>query len=103
MDSFYVLSYARSETTPQSRWELSWDVMEPIAYILGLFYSIIAYAYFLVSRGQVFDLGPMKAFWTSKFKENRIKRLEFDSERHSFLLRLRDRYKRHISHLPMRL
>ncbi len=49
-------------------WELSWDVMEPIAYIVGLCYSFIAYTYFLVSRGQVMDLEPLKTFWGNKFK-----------------------------------
>jgi hypothetical protein len=31
-------------------WELSWDVMEPVAYMLSLFYSLIAYMYFLWTR-----------------------------------------------------
>jgi hypothetical protein len=31
-------------------WELSWDVMEPIAYITSVSYSLIAYVYFLATR-----------------------------------------------------
>ncbi len=33
--------------------------MEPIAYIISLFYSILAYAYFLAAR-HAFDLQPMQ-------------------------------------------
>lgn len=49
------------------RWELSWDVMEPIAYIISLFYSIVAYTYFLFTR-DAFDLGPFREFWGKHFK-----------------------------------
>ena len=51
------------------RWELSWDVMEPIAYIISLFYSLVGYTYFLATRGHgVFDLAPFKEFWYTHLK-----------------------------------
>lgn len=31
-------------------WELSWDVMEPVAYFVSLTYSLVAYMYFLYTR-----------------------------------------------------
>ena len=46
--------------------------MEPIAYIISLFYSLVAYSYFLLSRGNVFDLGPMQEYWTNRFKVRRL-------------------------------
>ena len=42
--------------------------MEPIAYIIQLFYSLVAYTYFLITRGGVFDLGPFKAYWSQRLK-----------------------------------
>lgn len=36
-------------------WELSWDVMEPVAYFVSLGYSLIAYMYFLYTRGSYFE------------------------------------------------
>jgi hypothetical protein len=47
-------------------WELSWDVMEPVAYILGLTYSFLAYVYFLVTRGAYLDYGPFQEYWTEQ-------------------------------------
>jgi hypothetical protein len=47
-------------------WELSWDVMEPVAYILGLTYSFAAYVYFLVTRGAYLDYGPFQEYWTEQ-------------------------------------
>lgn len=36
-------------------WELSWDVMEPVAYFVSLGYSLVAYMYFLYTRGSYFE------------------------------------------------
>ena len=41
-------------------WELSWDVMEPVAYHLTLLYGCFAYIYFLVTRGNYLDYGPFQ-------------------------------------------
>ena len=49
-------------------WELSWDVMEPIAYFVSVFYSLIAYIYFFVTRGSYFDYGPFRQYWTERAK-----------------------------------
>lgn len=79
-------------------WELSWDVMEPIAYIISLFYSLVGYTYFLATRGHgVFDLAPFKEFWYTHLKKRKVAQLNFDEGRYQYLLRLRERYKRHLS------
>lgn len=44
-------------------WELSWDVMEPVAYILSLSYSLLAYIYFLYTRGSYFEQKDFKEYW----------------------------------------
>lgn len=43
-------------------WELSWDVMEPIAYMVSLSYSLIAYMYFLYTRGSYFEQKDFKEY-----------------------------------------
>ncbi len=41
-------------------WELSWDVMEPIAYHLTLTYGFVGYMYYLVTRAGDLDYGPFE-------------------------------------------
>jgi len=79
-------------------WELSWDVMEPIAYIISLFYSLLAYVYFLFTR-HTFDLHPIRDYWAKRFQDKRSVALQFDAERFAFLKRLQIRYKRHLVHM----
>ena len=43
-------------------WELSWDVMEPVAYFVSLTYSLIAYMYFLYTRGSYFEQKDFKEY-----------------------------------------
>lgn len=49
-------------------YELSWDVMEPIAYLISLFYTFVGYTYFLATRGNVFDLKPFQEASIDYFK-----------------------------------
>lgn len=42
--------------------------MEPIAYIISLFYSLLGYTYFMATKGGVFDLQPFKEFWQTHYK-----------------------------------
>jgi hypothetical protein len=60
--AFYRLTY----------WELSWDVMEPVAYILSLAYSLMAYMYFLITRGSYLDYGPFQEYWTEQQLVGRV-------------------------------
>ncbi|KAG2454450.1 hypothetical protein HYH02_001469 [Chlamydomonas schloesseri] len=83
-------------------WELSWDVMEPIAYIISLFYSLVGYTYFMATKGGVFDLQPFKEFWQTHFKQKKASAVKFDAERYEYLLKMKDRYKRHIAHAALR-
>jgi hypothetical protein len=59
--SFTVQRHLLCATCPQS-----WDVMEPIGYMLSLTYSLLAYFYFLVTRGNYFDYGPFEEYWTQQ-------------------------------------
>lgn len=85
-------------------WELSWDVMEPIGYIISLFYSICAYVYFLGTKGSQFDLGPFKEFWSQRILNSRKAQLSFDQERWDFLVKQRERIRKHLglSHQVLR-
>lgn len=82
-------------------WELSWDVMEPFSYIISLFYSVVAYTYFLFTRDP-FDLRPFSQYWISRLKDRKIQEIHFDVDRWKYLRSLRDRYKRHLAHVPRR-
>ncbi|KAF8071152.1 calcium uniporter [Scenedesmus sp. PABB004] len=77
-------------------WELSWDVMEPIAYMLSLTYSLLAYVYFLV-RGSYFDYGPFEETMTQQQLEKKMAEKGFDLDRFQHLLRTRERYRRYLS------
>ncbi|MEW5297641.1 MAG: hypothetical protein WDW36_000837 [Sanguina aurantia] len=61
-------------------WELSWDVMEPFGYVIQLFYSLVAYSYFMATRG-VFDLDPMRRSWHMHFKKRSAREERFDEGR----------------------
>ena len=50
-------------------------LLQPFSYIIGLFYSLVGYSYFLLSRGQVFDLTQMKESWTARFKVTSLMRV----------------------------
>lgn len=65
---FVVLATQFAAFIRLTYWELSWDVMEPIAYMISLFYSLLAYTYFLATRGAVFDLQPFKDYWFERLK-----------------------------------
>lgn len=79
--------------------ELSWDVMEPFGYIIQLFYQLVAYTYFLITNGKVFDLGPFRETWTDRFKTSIIKAKAkaFDQTRFQYLTRLKERYHRYLN------
>ena len=44
---------------PYRRFELSWDVMEPVAYFVSLGTALLAYFYFLVTK-ESFDYKPLQ-------------------------------------------
>ena len=77
--------------------ELSWDVMEPYAYIISVFNQIVAYTYFLVTNGKVFDLAPFQETWVDRFKESIIRAKGADQTRFQYLTKLKERYRRHLS------
>ena len=79
-------------------WELSWDVMEPIAYILSLMYAIVGYLYFLATRGSSqLELGSFKQYWSERLKLNKIQQSRaFDEDRWAFLNKQRQRLQQHL-------
>ncbi|WIA32137.1 hypothetical protein OEZ86_002987 [Tetradesmus obliquus] len=94
---FGVLSFQLTAFIYLTYWELSWDVMEPIGYMLSLTYSLLAYFYFLVTRGNYFDYGPFEEYWTQQQLEKRMAEKGFDLDRYQHLMRTRDRYRRYLA------
>ncbi|KAF6254677.1 hypothetical protein COO60DRAFT_291374 [Scenedesmus sp. NREL 46B-D3] len=94
---FAALSFQLTAFIYLTYWELSWDVMEPIGYMLSLTYSLLAYFYFLVTRGNYFDYGPFEEYWTQQQLEKRMAEKGFDPERYTHLMRTRERYKRYLA------
>lgn len=75
---------------------LSWDVMEPVAYMCSLGYSFLAYVYFL-SKGSELDYGPFLKFWTGQQLTKEMAATGFDSERYQSLLRQSERHRRYLA------
>eukprot|EP00798_Chlamydomonas_sp_ICE-L_P028791 gene28791-31979_t len=78
-------------------WELSWDVMEPFSYIIQLFYSLVAYAYFMLMRGAEFDLSAFREFWVGRITRSKAQQLNVNQDRYETLRKLQQRYRRHLS------
>jgi hypothetical protein len=77
-------------------WELSWDVMEPVAYFMSLTYSFMAYVYFL-SRGSVLDYKPFEQHWTDQQMRKKMAELGLDPDRHAALERQAATYRRYLA------
>ncbi|GBF91395.1 calcium uniporter mitochondrial-like [Raphidocelis subcapitata] len=77
-------------------WELSWDVMEPIAYMLSLSYSFLGYIYFL-SKGSELDYRPFMKFWTEQQLRKKMEERGFDFDRYQSLTREAERYRRYLA------
>ena len=73
-------------------------LQEPFGYIIQLFYQLVAYCYFLITNGKVFDLGPFRETWQDNFKTSIIKSKAFDEARYQYLTRLKERYQRYLNH-----
>eukprot|EP00798_Chlamydomonas_sp_ICE-L_P030694 gene30694-35721_t len=84
-------------------WELSWDVMEPFGYIISLFYSLVAYAYFMITRGAVFDAAPFREFWMGKLRKSTTDAMMLDEDRYRYLMKMKARMKRQVGHRPFRI
>eukprot|EP00877_Chromochloris_zofingiensis_P009240 jgi/Chrzof1/456/Cz01g16150.t1 len=79
-------------------WELSWDVMEPIAYMVGLTYSFMAYLYFLGTKGKTqFDYGAFNEYWTEQQLEKKMNEKGFNLDRFRHLVRSREMYTRYVT------
>ncbi|GIL89140.1 hypothetical protein Vretifemale_17016, partial [Volvox reticuliferus] len=76
-------------------YELSWDVMEPIGYIISLVYTLLGYFFFIYTKGHPFDLQPVKEWYARRLKEQRTASsdsFELDDEQYEALAKARDRY-----------
>ncbi len=83
-------------------WELSWDVMEPIAYIISLFYSCVGFIYFL-TRNHDFDYGPFKEHWFERSYEKQVRKAGFDRAKYEQLARQAQQYRGQLAALARRL
>jgi hypothetical protein len=77
-------------------WELSWDVVEPIACFVSMGWTLVAWLYFL-ARGSAFDFDAFDSHWTQAGLERRMAARGFDPERHEQLAMARDRYRRYLA------
>ncbi len=50
-------------------WELSWDVMEPVAYLLGFSYLTFGWGWYLVSRDDIAEYGSIAGKYISSSKQ----------------------------------
>lgn len=75
--------------------ELSWDVMEPVAYFFTLGYGILTYVYFLVQREDFDYLGFRKRVETEHETKEERKR-NFDEILYKKLTRDVERYERYL-------
>jgi calcium uniporter protein, mitochondrial len=49
-------------------WDLSWDVMEPIAYLLSFSYMTFGWAYFVVARDDIAEYGTLAGKYINSAK-----------------------------------
>lgn len=77
-------------------WELSWDVVEPLACFVSMGWTLVAWLYFL-ARGSALDYDAFDSHWTQAGLERRMAARGFDPERHEQLALARDRYRRYLS------
>jgi len=77
-------------------WELSWDVVEPLACFVSMGWTLVAWLYFL-ARGSALDYDAFDSHWTQTGLEKRMAARGFDPERHEQLALARDRYRRYLT------
>ena len=66
--------------------ELSWDVMEPISYFVGVFNAILLYVYFMVNQRD-FSFGDWSKRMRAHFRRRNIERARVDAARYAALAR----------------
>jgi hypothetical protein len=50
-------------------WDLSWDVMEPVAYLMGFTYLTFGWGWYLVSRDDIAEYGSIAGKYISSSKQ----------------------------------
>ena len=66
--------------------ELSWDVMEPISYFVGVFNAILLYVYFMVNQRD-FSFDDWSTRMRAHFRRRNIERARVDAARYAALAR----------------
>ena len=66
--------------------ELSWDVMEPISYFVGVFNAILLYVYFMVNQRD-FSFDDWSKRMRAHFRRQNIERARVDAARYAALAR----------------
>ncbi|GAB4814847.1 hypothetical protein N2152v2_001893 [Parachlorella kessleri] len=72
-------------------WELSWDVMEPVAFLVSSFSGIIMYAWFMRTSSE-FSWSDAEQRMVSRWEERAFRKANFDSQQYAKLRREVQRY-----------
>lgn len=75
-------------------YELSWDVMEPVAYFFSLGYGILTYIYFLIQR-QDFDYLGFRRKLEADHENQEEKKRKFDERKFKKLTKAIDNYEKY--------
>mmetsp|Transcript_9907 Transcript_9907/g.29757 ORF Transcript_9907/g.29757 Transcript_9907/m.29757 type:complete len:428 (+) Transcript_9907:110-1393(+) len=78
-------------------YELSWDVMEPVAYFVSLGTAIAFYLFFLMTN-EPFDYRPFQQKLFSRWQRSRLNETHFDQQTYDRLVADLARYRRYIAH-----
>jgi hypothetical protein len=66
-----------------------------VAYFTSLTYSLIAYIYFLYTRGSYFEQKDFQEYFTQQLLEKRMAAAGFDLDKYHDLIRTRERLKKY--------
>lgn len=66
-------------------WDLSWDVMEPIAYLLSFTYLTFGWAYFVIARDDIAEYGTIAGRYVHGVKNKLYAKAGFSQEAYDAL------------------
>lgn len=78
-------------------YELSWDVMEPVAYFVSLGTAIGFYLFFLLTN-EPFDYRPFQQKLFTRWQQRHLSKINFDKSTFDRLQADLSRYRRYITH-----
>lgn len=66
-------------------WDLSWDVMEPIAYLLSFSYMTLGWAYFVIARDDIAEYGTLAGRYIRSAQRRLYAKANFSEENYKAL------------------